>query len=684
MKILESVGKPLVKTAPDVWVSRVVLFSKLSALPIRDVPLHPGLNIVWAEEPDGEDDDRDIAGHSAGKTSFCRLLRYVLGETTFGNNANMGLIRSAFPNGYVGAELFVKGAKWAVLRPLGENRSSYVLRDGGIEDLVANRSEAAYQDTYPGKIGLDALLEPLASATVVRTDQPIKWGHLLAWCTRDQEARFQNIYDWRSPRSDSQSPSFRFSKSDPLFVMRIVLGLFLEDELTGEEDLSSLKQALEKAEGDLEIARKEPVYWREHHELAVRRQLQAILPGDAAAIPAAPIISNEMAPDLQRYIRKAKFIVSEQIDQLAVEQKKIQEQVDAANERIAAKKRELEVLEALFQLHSKAGGEAAAGLRRDEELKQKASELKNTLCLYGDVLIGNCDYVLKLQQRLKTTTIKDAHALEQEEATRASEVAKITAKREKLQGEVQANERARTGLTTEQTRLTAEVLGKTRLQESLDQEFESLLTWKAREQSPDQYEKLEQQIQKIETLRKQSETKEGDLNRLISQHETNRELLNRIFSTCARNVLPSRNYDGKVSLDERELHFQITKRGNMSGEAMETLAVLLGDFSCLIYNAFSGQSHLPGFLLHDSPREADLGLRLYRNYFRFAAQLEAEFAASGGCPFQYIITTTTPPPSNILDDKHVVLQLDASEENELLFRRDLTQPPENEQPELFP
>jgi hypothetical protein len=299
-------------------------------------------------------------------------------------------------------------------------------------------------------------------------------------------------------------------------------------------------------------------------------------------------------------------------------------------------------------------------------------------------MIGDCDYVLKRQQRLTKNTIQDTHALEQEEAARASEAAKITARREKLLGEVQANERTRAGLTAEQRKLTAEALSKQRLQESLDLEFESLLTWRAREQSPDQYEKLKEQIRNIEAVRKQVETKEGNLNRLISQHDTNRELLNRIFSTCARNVLPSRNYDGKVSLEERELHFQITKRGTMSGEAMETLAVLLGDFSCLIYNAFSGQSHLPGLLLHDSPREADLGLRLYRNYFRFAAQLEAEFATSGGCPFQYVITTTTPPPSNILDNRHVVLQLDASQEDGLLFRRDLTRPPEIAQPELLP
>ena len=209
-----------------------------------------------AEEPDDEDDKRDVAGHSAGKTTFCRLLRYILGEKTFANKSNTALIRRAFPHGYVAAELVVKGVKWAVLRPLGDNRNSYVLSNATIEEIIEKMGEAAYQDTYPVKIGLEALLDPLESATVVRTNETIKWGHLLAWCTRDQEARFQNIHDWRSPRSESDWPAFRFPKSDPLFVMRIVLGLFLPDELKGEEELSELQRSLDKAETALEVARK--------------------------------------------------------------------------------------------------------------------------------------------------------------------------------------------------------------------------------------------------------------------------------------------------------------------------------------------------------------------------------------------------------------------------------------------
>ena len=51
--------------------------------------------------------------------------------------------------------------------------------------------------------------------------------------------------------------------------MRVVLGLFLPDELRGEEDLSKLQQSLEKAEAALEGAKKEPAYWHEHYDTKV-------------------------------------------------------------------------------------------------------------------------------------------------------------------------------------------------------------------------------------------------------------------------------------------------------------------------------------------------------------------------------------------------------------------------------
>ena len=390
-----------------------------------------------------------------------------------------------------------------------------------------------------------------------------------------------------------------------------------------------------------------------------------------------------MLPDLKRYTEKAKFVVNEEVEKLEKSRATLQSEIDLLNEAIADSKTELQQLTGLFALETTAGNEVGAGLKSNEDSRKRMAENKDKICPYGDVLIGECKYVLDRQTLLKQNAIKDTHALEQMEAKRASERAKITLQQKVLRQSIQANELKRTKLTNRQNVLVVEIAQKKTAPASLDADLENMKSWKSRQEAPDQYAKLQGQMTAIEGFRKQVEAKKDDLNLLLAEHDANRDLLNTNFSTAARRVLPSANYDGKVKLEDRELHFQITHGGTMTGEAMETLAVLLADISCLIYNSFSSRSYLPGFLLHDSPREADLGLRLYRGFFRFAAQLQADFQQLGGCPFQYIITTTTPPPKALINDTYVALKLDASNESGLLFRRDLSKPSEKEQLDLI-
>ena len=110
----------------------------------------------------------------------------------------------------------------------------------------------------------------------------------------------------------------------------------------------------------------------------------------------------------------------------------------------------------------------------------------------------------------------------------------------------------------------------------------------------------------------------------------------------------------------------------MSGEAVETLSVLLSDITNLVYSAVSEQAHLPGFLLHDSPREADLGIRIYWSFIRYVSKLQGYLGKKKTCPFQYILTTTTAPPPELSDDDFVKLSLNASNPEELLYRRDIS------------
>jgi hypothetical protein len=84
--------------------------------------------------------------------------------------------------------------------------------------------------------------------------------------------------------------------------------------------------------------------------------------------------------------------------------------------------------------------------------------------------------------------------------------------------------------------------------------------------------------------------------------------------------------------------------------------------------SLEGRTKLPALLVHDSPREADLGLSHYHRLFRLMAKLEA---LAEPPPFQYIVTTTTAPPEEMIGGEAVVLRLQGTEPSERLFRRDL-------------
>jgi len=72
---------------------------------------------------------------------------------------------------------------------------------------------------------------------------------------------------------------------------------------------------------------------------------------------------------------------------------------------------------------------------------------------------------------------------------------------------------------------------------------------------------------------------------------------------------------------------------------------LVFDLSALALGV-TGSGHHPRFLLHDSPREADLTEAIYEELFRAAVELEAG-VKEGEAPFQYIVTTTQPPPDEL-------------------------------------
>ena len=237
---------------PHLWVRRMVLWEKPGEI-IRDIRLRRGLNIIWSPDPGAAlaDLGRDAgSGHGAGKTMFCRLLRYCLGEDTFSNDEQRRSIIELLPAGLVGAEVVMNGKPWAVIRPIGQTRK-HVAREGATLEELAPMKE-------PGG-SIEPLLDALRSQLFPKgidgylpsESQNAAWLFALAWLSRDQECRFDHILDWRHKRADSGSIGGRRShtKEQLLIVVRAFLGIIEQEEmrLKGERvNLSETKRSLER------------------------------------------------------------------------------------------------------------------------------------------------------------------------------------------------------------------------------------------------------------------------------------------------------------------------------------------------------------------------------------------------------------------------------------------------------
>jgi hypothetical protein len=135
------------------------------------------------------------------------------------------------------------------------------------------------------------------------------------------------------------------------------------------------------------------------------------------------------------------------------------------------------------------------------------------------------------------------------------------------------------------------------------------------------------------------------------------------FDEVVRELFPD-EVSGAVLLDGPVLELNVGP-GKRSTAAIDSWKAVAFDL-CALTLACEGTATLPAWLLHDSPREADLGESIYERLFRFACLLEKMVQ------FQYIVTTTTPPPDKLRnDDSYVRARLKGAPAPMRLFGCDL-------------
>jgi hypothetical protein len=134
------------------------------------------------------------------------------------------------------------------------------------------------------------------------------------------------------------------------------------------------------------------------------------------------------------------------------------------------------------------------------------------------------------------------------------------------------------------------------------------------------------------------------------------------FDAVFREMVPT-DARCSVKLDGNGLGLRVP----VDGAAIDSLKIAVFDIAVLSM-AIEGKTRHPAFLVHDSPREADLGGSIYAGLFDLAKKLEA----TGPAPiFQYIVTTTTKPPGEFSSLPWLRLKVRGAPVEERLLKADL-------------
>jgi uncharacterized protein YydD (DUF2326 family) len=661
----------VVHSEPAIWVSRVVILASLEPRKeIRSIPLNRGLNIVWSSD-EGSSDQSLLTGHGVGKTTLCRLIRFCLGEGTFGHAELMARVKAEYPGGWVAAEVRVNGVKWSVARSLARTRS-YAKAGLSIEALFADRPASNSYDDFKRALAASAL-GGFPTAPFLGGNKSILWDHLLGWCARDQEARFQDMLEWRSSRSGAESLAFQRPRHDPALIVRASLGMLTDQETELQSRIPEIERLQRETSRQIEDRKREPEYWinRLRSELATRHQLEDAL---HASLDRSELLS------LPVLIRNRRDRYDSEIKSLEASIKDL----DLMISLIAARLTEIKPLaaqrEAAVNVTRTGCDSIADRIAQLEGEKLEIERNRERLCTFGNIRFGDCDYVHAYVHDLHRQVIELGRSTSRDIAIRDQATAEMQDLATRSKNEILAVHNQLHAAVDERRRVEQSVSSLLAQRASLAQIESELAKWRAFLGDTSADHTLKCLIDQERRLRAEleqassriSEFRQGLGKRLEGIRETFDGVIQAAVSPTMR---------GAIQMVDGTLKFSILHGDVLAGEAIDSLGVLLFDLTWLLLG-IAGRALSPRLLIHDSPREADLGTSAYACYLAYVGSLHDRLGGAESAPFQYIVTTTTAPPGALRSKKYVCLRLSSETDDALLFRCRLGQPPPDPQSRL--
>lgn len=666
------VGLTSTLNEPNVWVQKISLFRTIQPLDeIRTIPLSSGVNVIWGSEEEAAEGVPFEPGHGVGKTTLCRLIRYCLGENAFGQPATVNEIRQTFPKGWVAMQVRVFGQSWAVARPIGRNRNSSAARDLDIAQLMEQEPQHGSYEEF--------LNELRAKATEdIRTDQlfadgsPLVWAHILALCSRDQEARYQSMWTWRSSRSGAKLKSGEsLANADASLCIRALLGIVTETEITERAGVREATVNLKTLDTEIEEKRREPEFAIKLHKESLRDRFQL---ADAADAP-LEVDKLDGIPNLIE-ARKTKNI--EKIQELNAAIEQLQSDIRV----VIAQIREPKELVAESQSDSialKGAVRLLAGISaKDERYRIEMDRITNLPCGYGGVTFGNCLHIQGRLNEINAENTKSTLENASDIAKREQQIAELEEGASGPKAQVRTYGERLTELDVELAKKNQEKWQLETQQQELPEILKRLQEQEAIRLGNIGDTPLGKLIEERAKLANDIQLKKDHLNQISDGLNQQFEPFRRVFESIVKAVL-SQEYIGHVKATLDEIIFSIRRNRSLAGEAFQTLTILLADISLLLTGSL-GQCRHPGLLIHDSPREADLGINIYRHFIQTMITLQTELKVGAEAPFQYIITTTTPPTDPTKGEPTVALKLGGKSDTLLV---DALKTEEDVEPDLF-
>ncbi|EYF02843.1 hypothetical protein [Chondromyces apiculatus] len=679
---------------PAVWIARLLLL-RAPALAddaiVRDMAFRRGLNILWAPPTPLAGGNRlregRLSGHTAGKTTFCRILRYLLGEERFGTARTQERIRARFPEGWAVGEIVVRGDRWIVGRPFALGLHPFAVRGASVAQALAQRGP--YQDFLTALT--DATTATLPVRALPHARRPLDWPQLLTWIARDQEARFAGIVELRHPGSESSSPSPTIA--DRHVVLRATLDLMSDEERTLQQEQEDLADRRKRIESEGALLRR-----RADED---RRRLVSLLAMAPDEGEAGPLFATR----LRERVASHRAALEGEAITLAPEEAAAAEILDAAT-RAAG--------ELALRDHQRREAEAAlaqhrARLSAPEPRTSPSTEAAPAAPLAlqphpppsvslalqphpppdaplaappGPRAAGRCNVPLTTALARgcpHAATEAETHAAHAALPLFAATFARPSSTLSLAPSDHHATDAGRTdshprqlpadhladhladlearAAASHQAWLDADAAGRA-LHDAYLQKNAAVQSLRARlaegraalaeaerlhgyaSASLDLVQDHEQALARV------TRATEALSKRKSQQQRQHGEAL-ACFSARFHDVVQAllgRDVIGRADVRAGELGLHISEHGERDGAAMETVKVLAFDLAALSLGA-EGSGHFPGLLIHDGPREADLDSLIYERLFLYAEELEAR--SPGEPSFQYLVTTTAPPPERL-------------------------------------